>query len=186
VSDAHRPAIAGLRRRPARRQSNPWPPQPAARIAGAWVKVVISVADAHRSSDGPTVEVRCLECFHRLFDVIEGRYFNAEYGMLSDGRLHVVRKCPDCGRLNRGYITTSPGEELVEGLSGPWYCCCGRSLAHADPVRGRVRVRCRCGIEARVVAVEAIAVAEAPPPMFDDLAGAVLDSVADDFPECPF
>ena len=186
MSDAHRSAIAGSRRRSARRRPATWPPQPAARIAGAWVKVVTSVVDAQWLNEAPAVEVRCFECFHRLCDVIEGRYVNAKYGMLREGRLHVVRKCPDCGRKNRGYITTSPGEELVEGLSGPWYCCCGRSLAHADPVRGRVRVRCRCGTEARVVAAEAIAVATSPPPTPIDLSGAVVAPVADDFSDVPF
>ncbi len=149
----------------ARRVGAAAPPRSSAQHAGVYFEVMVSEADARRRGEEPSVQVRCLCCHRRRFDVSEVRYFDPEYGMLADGSLTVERKCPGCGREHRGLVTASPGDPWVgsSGLDGPWRCACGRSLGHVDPVRGRVKTTCgRCRAEGRTVAAGAIAVASVP------------------------
>ena len=141
------------------------PPQSSGQHAGVYFEVMVSEADARRRGEEPRVQVRCLSCHRRLFDVSEVRYFAPEYGMLPDGSLLVERKCPGCKRNNRGLVTSSPGDPWLAGagLDGPWRCACGKSLGHVDSIRGRVKTSCdRCRTEVRTVAAGAIAVTSMP------------------------
>ena len=111
------------------------------------------------------MQVRCLACHRRLFDVAEVRHFVFEYGMVPDGSLLVERQCPSCDLKNRGLVTATPGDPWTSGqsLSGPWWCACGKSLGYVQPNRGKVKATCdRCKAETRTVAAGAIAVASVP------------------------
>ena len=148
------------------------PPHPSAPQAGAYFEVMISEAEAKRRGEGPRVQVRCLACHRRAFDVSEVVFFTPDYGMIPDGSLMIERKCPSCKRNNRGVVTASPGDPLVAGpgLNGPWLCECGKSLGYVDPVRGRVKTTCcRCRAEIRTVAAVAISVASVPTRPVPDL-----------------
>ena len=163
------------------------PPRPAVPNSNVRVQVARTFQDARWSGQGPSVQVRCGACERRLFDVTGGLYFHGDYGMVDDGTLVLERVCPGCRLKNRGTVTATPGEPTADGLSGPWRCGCGKSLARVDPIRTRVHVTCRCGTEARVRASDALATASDPPaPPIDKAAfleAALFDAAAlDDVP----
>jgi hypothetical protein len=118
------------------------------------VEVTLSLAESRLVDHGPSVIVRCGElCSHRLFD------------LRADGFRSVVvtRKCPKCGRRNRGRITCVSGEPLSapDALNGRWLCECGHYLGSVDEVRGRITVPCRhCKNKARVNVADAMAMAD--------------------------
>lgn len=132
--------------------------------SNAWIDVIVNDAETRRRGTGPSVQVRCGDCKHRLFDVTEVtelRYFNGgDYeAMVPDGSLKLERKCPHCHRLVEGLVTATPGKPWDGGLDGPWLCDCQTSLAHVDAISTRIRVTCRCRTEVRVKASAAIEVA---------------------------
>jgi len=135
------------------------PPRPAVPNSNVRAQVARTPQDARWSGQGPSVQVRCGACERRLFDVTGGQYFHGDYGMVDDGTLVLERVCPGCRLKNRGTVTDTPGEPTADGLSGPWRCGCGKSLARVDSIRTRVHVTCRCGTEARVRASDALATA---------------------------
>ncbi len=153
---------------------------------GVGFRVTMSDAEATLNRNEPQVQVRCLACDRRLFDVFEVRRFHFQYGMVPNGSLRIERKCPSCKRKNRGVVTASPGDPLTNGsvLEGRWLCPCGKYLGHVDAIRGRMKMSCdRCHAEVRSVAAGAIAVASVPTrPVSNvpDIEPLVADPLADD------
>ncbi len=168
--------------RRARASAPPGSPIPA---SGAYFEVAISEADAFRTGEATTVQVRCFTSHSsRLFDVVKVQRFDPDYGMQPTGALMIQRKCPACKLINSGLVTAAPGFPWTDGpvLDGPWVCTCTKSLGYVDSIRGRIKTSCRCGTVVRVVAATAIAVASVPTrpvPEVGDAAGDGFGSFAD-------
>ncbi len=160
------------------------------RHSNARALVVETGRDAHWTGIGRDVQVRCGHCGRRLFDVtaLLHEVYNADVGAwewFTTGVLEIEKACGRCKRKGKDCVTGTPGEPLSDGLSGPWRCDCGQSLARVDGTRGRVRTTCRCGMEVGVTASDAIAtrtLTDLPPLRVPTSDAPVEHEVLDDIP----